>query len=545
VRPNELGGRDDKLDNTVTRLVAGLQGTSFGWDYDTALGYIRSELKETRTGYINYNAMQAAINNGTYKFAGMGASQTSPSVLAAISPALSEKPTSSVTFVDFKANRELMNLAGGPLGVAVGAEYRREKSDTPPVPGTDTGSIVGLGYSAYSDSRNVYAVFGELNAPVVKWLELNGAVRYDHYSDFGSSTTPKVGFKLKPIDQFALRGTYSEAFRAPGPAESHGNSLGFTNTAILTIGNPNIQPEKAKSYTLGFVAEPWAGTSATVDFWKIVRKNEIVQADPALIVGPTIPTTGGPANSSAPGAVPNTFVFYDADGNLVGVAGQYENASSTKTDGVDVELKHRMNLGSIGKLTAQLNWSHTHSLRRTVDGQTFEYAGTHGPIVQSSGSGSPKDRASFSLTLDHGPWTVTGMVNYVGSIKMIDHIGEQATCNDTNPDGSCKAGTTVTDAANGLVWNWDGKSSLNCGVFTVTGEPYNGCKLPSFTTFDLYAKWTVLKGLDINFSVQNVFDRKAPFDPYLPLTYGINYNQGFHQAGAVGRFFTIGARYTF
>ena len=61
-----------------------------------------------------------------------------------------------------------------------------------------------------------------LPAPVAKWLELSAAVRYDHYSDFGNSTTPKLGFKVKPIDQVAIRGTYSEAFRAPGPAERGG-----------------------------------------------------------------------------------------------------------------------------------------------------------------------------------------------------------------------------------------------------------------------------------------------------------------------------------
>src|SRR3569832_460955 len=121
-----------------------------------------------------------------------------------------------------------MNLPGGPLGIAVGAEYSKEDANTPPDPGTDTGSIVGLGYSAFTASRKVYALFGELNAPVAKWLELNGAVRYDHYNNFGSSTTPKVGFKLKPINQFALRGTYAESFRAPGPAETGGSSFGFT-----------------------------------------------------------------------------------------------------------------------------------------------------------------------------------------------------------------------------------------------------------------------------------------------------------------------------
>jgi iron complex outermembrane receptor protein len=316
--------------------------------------------------------------------------------------------------------------------------------------------------------------------------------------------------------------------------------LGFTNVAILTFGNPNIKPEKAKSYTLGFIAEPWAGTSATLDYWKIDRKNEIIQADPASIAAGLSFVDPTRANQKqVPGQVPNSFLYYDADGNLTAVAGQFENANSTKTDGIDLELRHRMNLGSVGKLTAQLNWTHVNKFRRTdAFGNTFDYAGTQGPISQSSGSGTPKDRASFSLTLDHGPWTVTGMVNYVGPLKMIDHKGETAADSGLG-DG------TIADGTNGLVWNYDGTSSLNCGVYTVTGQPYNGCKLPSFTTFDLYGKWTVFKGFDINVSIQNLFDRKAPFDPYLPLTYGINYNQGWHQAGAVGRFFTIGARYTF
>jgi len=536
LQPNELGGRDEKLDNTVVRLIAGIQGTALGWDYDTGIGYIHSRLKDTRTGFINYDAFVAAVNNGTYRFSGLGPNRTPAAVQATYSYPLTIEPTSSVKLIDFKANRELMNLPGGPLGVAVGAEYRKEDANTPPVPGTDTGSIVGLGYSAFSASRKVYALFGEINAPVAKWLELNGAVRYDHYNDFGSSTTPKVGFKLRPMDQFAVRGTYSEAFRAPGPAETGGSSFGFTSVGILSQGNPNIKPEKAKSYTLGFVAEPLVGTSATLDFYKVDRKNEIVQADPALIIPPGTSQTAAPFTKLA-GAQPNSFIYYDSTGQLSTVTGFYMNAASTKTDGFDLELRHRMNLAAIGKLTAQLNWTHVRSLKRTdAFGNTLEYAGTHGPIVQSSGSGNPKDRASFSLTLDRGPWTVTGMMNYVGPIKLVDHVGETAA---DNGDG------TVTDVANGLIWNWDGTSSRQCGVFNLTGQPYNGCKLPSFITYDLYAKWTVVKNLDINFSVQNLLDRKAPFDPYLVLSYGINYNQGWHQAGAVGRFFTIGARYTF
>ena len=66
-RPYELGGRDQKTDNKVFRGLVGLQGNAFGWDYDTGLLYIKSKLKNTNTGFIIYDAMQAALNNGTYR----------------------------------------------------------------------------------------------------------------------------------------------------------------------------------------------------------------------------------------------------------------------------------------------------------------------------------------------------------------------------------------------------------------------------------------------------------------------------------------------
>ena len=537
-RPLELGGRDQKTDNQVFRLVEGLQGTAWGWDFDVGAAYIKSRLKNDNFGFINYNVMQAALNNGTYRL--NSPNTTSPSVLAAISPTLETIPTSSIKSIDLKVSRSLMDLPGGPLGLALGAENRWESANNPAVPGTETASIVGLGFSAFSATRRVSALYGELNAPVTKWLELTGAARYDHYSDFGDATTPKVGFKIKPIDQLAIRGSYSEAFRAPGPAETGGSSFGFTTYGILSQGNPSIKPEKAKSYSLGLIAEPWAGTSATIDYWRINRTNEIVQADPASIIG-NAPVNGGVPFSQVAGAQPNSFIYYDVDGNISTVTGFYRNASKTKTDGVDVELRHKMNLGEVGKLTAQVNWTHTNKFQRTdPDGNTLEYAGTHGPLSLSAGGGTPKDKATFSLSLDRGPWTVTGALNYVGPIKMIDHKGETTAQNlDANgvPDG------TITNGNTGV--SYPDAGQYDCGVFDTNGNVYNKCKLPSFTTFDLFAKWTPIKNLDINFSIQNLFDRKAPFDPYLAIPYGINYNQTWHQAGAVGRFFTLGAKYSY
>ncbi len=539
--PAELGGRDQVTKNEVFRIVQGLQGTAWGWDFDVGAAYIKGRLENTNTGFIRYGVMQDALNNGTYRI--NSPNTTSPAVLAAVSPDLRTTPTSSVKLIDAKISRELTALPGGPLGIALGAETRWESANNPAVPFTDTGEIVGLGFSQFSASRRVIAMFGEITAPVTKWLELSGALRYDHYSDFGDSTTPKVGFKIKPVDQFAIRGTYAEAFRAPGPAETGGTSFGFVNYNILSIGNPNIKPETAKSYTLGFIFEPMVGTSATVDFWRIKRKNEIVQADPASAIpaGQCVITCDGTlgtpnlVNATAPGAQANTFLYYDSNGDLATVAAPYTNANRTTTEGVDVELRHKMRLGEAGNLSGVLTWTHTKKFERTLaTGETFEYAGTHGPIVLSAGAGTPKDRATFSLTWDRGPFSVSGAVNYIGSIKYVDHKGEQASL---NADG------TVTEGSVGLTYNNNG--DLNCGVYTLSGNPYGGCKLPSFTTFDLFGRWSPSKNWDINLSIQNVFDRKAPFDAYLVNSYGINYNQAWHQAGAVGRFFTVGAKYTF
>jgi iron complex outermembrane recepter protein len=529
----DLGGRNQETKNRVTRLVAGVQGSAFDWDYDIGLAHIRSDLTDTQTGFVRHSVLQAAIDDGSYR---VNRPDLVPqSVRDAISPELTRKPKSSVSLLDVKASRELWALPGGRLGVAVGAELRQEKTDTPPVPFTDTSDIVGLGFSAFNSKRNVKALYGEVTAPLTKWLQVDAAVRTDRYSDYGSSTTPRLGVKIKPIEALAIRGSYSESFRAPGPTESgNSSSLGFTSIAIVTIGDPSVKPETAKSFNLGVVYEPFAGTSATVDFYRIERKSEIVPADPVTILGDAVDDPAL-ANQRVAGRQPNSFIYYNDDGAISAVSGPYVNAAGTKTDGVDVELRHRLNLGAAGKLTGQLFWTHVNSFKRTLaDGSSFEYAGTHGPIVLSSGAGTPKDKATLSLTFERADWALTGAFNYVGPLRMIDHKGQTVT---QRPDGTFEP----DDGLGNHFFNTDGTS---CSVYYPDGSA-RGCKLPSFTTLDLFARWSPVKHWDINVSVQNLFDRKAPFDPYQVVSYATNYNQAWHQSGAVGRFFTVGAKYSF
>jgi iron complex outermembrane receptor protein len=543
----DLGGRNNTYDTTVSRILGGLKGTAYNWDWETGLLYTESKTDQTTDGYIRDSVLRDYLNatnlsgmnpTKTYYRLGTNAGLNSAATNAAIAPHITNTSKTSITSLDMKATRELMQLAGGAMSLAVGAEFRKEEVDSPPKPFTYAADIIGLGYSGFSGSRNIAAVYGELNAPVLKNLELSAALRGDHYSDYGSSTTPKIGFKYTPIQQLVVRGTYAEGFRAPGAAESGksvGGSAGYTNvidpircpggvvapgavsgdcnTQVLAIStaNPFVKPETSKSMTFGLVLEPVKNTSLSVDFWWIERNNEILGADPATVLGnpagfPAAKITRNPDSTDGLPGKPGS-------GSLVSVEAPYTNGPTTKTNGIDIDLRQRFNLGEAGKLVGTLTWTHLNSFKRTLtDGSTYQYAGTDGPTSLSSSSGMPKDKATLALTWDRGPISLTGTVNYVSGTKNVEYEGDPNGCLLTFADGS--------DA------------------------PGAGCRAPSFTTFDLTGKYTVSKNLQVYGAITNLFDRVAPYD--LSAFYGItHYNANYNQAGAMGRTISVGAKYQF
>nr|WP_314606811.1 TonB-dependent receptor [uncultured Janthinobacterium sp.] len=515
--------RVSNLETTVTRVLAGVKGTYANWDYDTGLMYAESKTDRTQTGYYRTSALRTALNNGTFRI-GKGVIN-SPEVLALVSPTLSNSGTTKSTSLDFKASRELFQLPGGMMGLALGAEYRKEETNSQSTPYTDINDIVGLGYSASQGSRNVKALYAELAAPVMKELELQFALRSDDYSDYGRSTTPKVGFKFTPASAVAFRGTYAEGFRAPSAAEN-GNSAvaAFTSIAsdpvrcavtklpidcssqqvgAITIGNKNIKPETSKSYSLGMVLEPIKNISLSIDWWKIVRDGEINGSDPGAVVAnpagyPDAEIVRGEPTSNFPGLA----------GPILMVKAPYLNAGKTKTSGIDLDLRGKYNAGEYGRFNSGVTVTYMKEFTRTnADGTVLQFAGTHGDVNLSGNGGTPKTKVRLTLGWDQGPVNVTANMNYVSSIS-----------NKNEVNGDC----------------------LDVDANEV---PYKNCRIASFTTTDLFAKWNVTKQWELTASITNLFDKMAPLDVQ---TYGrINYNPSLHQSGAVGRYFTLGGRYTF
>jgi len=512
----DVGPRVTDNTNEFNRFLVGVKGNWGEWSYDTAYLHSGTDLINKRTGFLRYSAVQCVLGNpacaaGTWRI-GDNAGLNSQALYDYISPTISARAKSSLDMFDFTVSRSLADLQGGPLGLALGTEWRKTSNSLTPQTYTDVGDIIGLGYSAYDGTQNVYAAYAELSAPVLEQLELSAAVRYDKYESGDGKATPKLGVKWTPADWIALRATYAEGFRAPNPAENgDGGLAAFSNAsdpvrcaidpanectarsvAIITRPNSALKPEESKSYSVGFVLQPTSSTSLTVDAWEIKRTNEIAQSDTkdAILAGNVLRDSndiGGVANS----------------GTILAVNSDYVNANSSRVRGIDTDIRQTFAIGP-GQLELDAQWSHLLKFERTGASGTVDYVGTHGNCDVTNCIGTPQDRINVGTTWKQGSWSVSGVVNYIDSIENKDSRG-----------GSYLA-------------------------FYADGSPVE--KIASFTTFDLSGRWNVTDAFELNASVQNVFDRIAPLDPS---TYGgVNYNP-LHFSGAVGRYFTVGAKYTF
>ena len=525
-RPRWVGAEmpsRNEYDTDSFRVLAGVKGTVGAWDFDTGLLFSQSTTHKTQRGAYSQSALKEAIDNGTFRI-GTNFGLNTPEVLAKVIPVLENEAKTKNVSLDFKATRELMALQGGAMGLALGAEIRHEKLDGEATPGTYTGDINGS-YAAAKGSRTVSALYAELAAPVLKNLELQLAGRADHYSDYGNSITPKVGFKYTPLTQLALRGSYSEGFRAPSAAESGDSATSgattrpsdpircpvtglpadcsSTTVGVMTVGNPDLKPEESQNVTVGFVLEPVKNVSVSLDFWRLTRRNEIVGVSPTAVL----------AN---PAAYPNATItrgesttdFPNLAGPILLVKAPYQNSGRTTTSGVDLDLRSQYQWANVGKVRGGVTATYIHSFkRRNGDGSVQEFAGTHGDVDLSGNGGTPKLRTNWTLGLDRGAWSTTATVNYVSGMS-----GK----NDT-------AGDCLDTDANGL--------------------PYLDCHIDSFTTVDLGVKYKPTKNWELQAAVSNLFDKQAPLDVQ---TYGqINYNPNYHQSGAIGRYMALTARYTF
>ncbi|MGA2186959.1 MAG: TonB-dependent receptor [Steroidobacteraceae bacterium] len=552
----DVGPYQIAVDTLTYRLFGDVKGAAAGWDLHGSVGIMYSSMTEKIFGSIYPALAQDDLNSGAYV---PGVSTNGQALFA---PETSDHPSSTLDVASVSGSHELFEMPGGPLMFGAGGEYIHKALNVTDPPSVVSGAQEGVMFYSVG-SQDDTAGFVELQGKPFKQLEVDLGGRYDHYDTYGGSATPKVGIKFTPIDMFTLRGTWGKGFRAPSIAEAGTAGLAFgignvydqalcpggvanvkgTFNALCSYpgvfvegSNPDLKAVKSDNATFGFIFEPVKQFNASVDWYYIKLTNDIISASEAgafyadevgVVRGPsaTLPvclntvTTG--TCTQAPAVTPVGYPIYTLS--------PYINAGLTKTSGFDVDLRSQFDLGSFGKLKADLNYTFITEYEEEVSGVTFNLAGTHGPSGISGDTGNPRGRAVANLTWEYGPFTSTFSVNYTSAFNITDPSEGFNTC--------LSALQARAPSAYG--------SAISSSVTTLPSAWYPYCSVQHFTDVNVYAAYQVNDHLQVHGSIVNLFDSQPPVDLQ---TYGGGAELAYttlDQDGAVGRFFLVGATYKF
>lgn len=198
---------------------------------------------------------------------------------------------------DTKLSGTLFQLPSGTVQFASGVHYQKESYRS--------ANLLNPALT-YDNDRNTWAAFAEIHIPLIgssathdgePRLEATLAGRYDHYSDFGSTTNPKVGLIWRALDGLKFRGTWGTSFVAPllsqlNPEPTEVAALLIsdptTGTRVPGLfvfgGNPDLQPEKAKTWTAGFdwSSRSLPGLSANATYYHTNYTNRITTPSTAF-----------------------------------------------------------------------------------------------------------------------------------------------------------------------------------------------------------------------------------------------------------------------
>jgi iron complex outermembrane receptor protein len=523
------------------RVLAGLRGTlANGYEWETSLGFLGSKVEDRQQGNFSNSGFIELI--GDYNQATLSADffnkpggyrigqPNSAAIVNRLFPIFGNQGKTTQTVLDGKLTGEWGSMAGGPIGVAVGAELRRERFTIDPSDNLRTGDIVGLGLSATDGRRTFGAAFAELNLPVSKALEFQVAARVDKYPRLSANLTPKVGGKWRVNENFMVRGTAETGFRAPNLTETAPSVKFAFNTGILdpkrceqaaalstdlrnvadplpdsdpnkgvllaradiveqnecTAGvaaivgnNPELKPERTKSFTLGFVFEPVRNLAFTVDYWNIRRKDEINNKTAEELLN--IEDVGLPPGSSIVRKPldANDQTFTSAEqaqygvtvGSIDSITRSFENLFQTRTSGIDVGVNLREDT-RWGRLTLDAQGSYIISYR-AFNGTDLRFGNN-----LAGDYAVPRWTMRLSAALKTGAWTNGFNVFHTSATTL-------------QGDYFDPTGTPTWCAARGL---------------------QNYCLIRASTTVDYFLRYEGIKGLSLGLYAKNLAGKFAPVD---------------------------------
>ena len=542
--------------NENGRLLAGLQGTNFDWDWETAVLYNEARREDGYNGRL-YLPVLNTLNRG----ATLAEVSANPDLFRSTR----SKDKASILQFDVRASTEFGQLGGGAVGVAVGAEARREKLIMRPDELLATGQIYGLANTVIDGERDVKSAFIEMRTPFLRNFEMDFAGRWDKYPGIKTSFVPKVGAKWTVTNTLALRGTYSEGFRAPALSQVTPGGAQFflsglydpkrcetdeetpkpnateadcNKSASGTGGaNPNLKPETAKSYTFGILFSPLNNLDIGLDFYKIRKEGEVAlgsasdalrdeDSNPGLVVRDTNPVNF--VTDAAGNPIPGT-------GPLLMVREPWLNKGSVEVRGIDIDVAWRRNLGEWGQFSTKLTtaYMHSYTAQKELSDPEHNLVGYNAGYVDwnLSAIDLPRWKTNLSASLQRGEHAFSANLNYTGPVSLLRKYDSQTTYEQ--PFCHYQPATSPS------------MPSASIAVPRYL-EFFPDCKVKEWWRVGVGYTYTGIRNLALTLNIQNLFDKAAPFDPRYGASSGAplaGYNEGMHNP--YGRYFSVSARYTF
>ncbi len=485
-RMTEAGNRSNEVTSEAQRLVLGASGTLAGWDYDAAVSRAENRAVDKYVdGYTLYDKIDAGVRNGTINPFGASTQAGRDYINAAKVNDEARKSKGVTSGFDVKASRALAKLDGGELALAVGLESRRETTSFTPSALLTSNNIAGdrdpsglaTDLAATHDSRTVLGVFGEINAPLSKELELQLALRHDRYSEVGNTTNPKVGVRWQPTKTLLVRGSAGSGFRAPSLADlkrptTYGSASSFlTDPQCVKDGldtidgctdqwpverrsNPDLKPEKSQQFSLGAVFEVSKTWTASLDYWNISKTDVISTLGEQIIV-------------DSPEKYNGKYITRDADGFITNILLQKENQGRLKTSGFDLGLDWRGEASAVGRFSASLSGTVILNYDRQFGPQEV-YRSNLGVFLNDQVVQKWRHRLSFGW--DQGPFSVTLANSYSSGYT------DQNTTYDPSSD-----------------------------------KVLPSRKVAAYSLWDLTGSWSVSKQLKLRAGILNLLDTAPPF----------------------------------
>ncbi len=476
-RTVDAGARTWNIETDNLRMVLGLRGSLNDWNWEVSAQRARSETEQTgdrSDGWVRTDFLQQEIDAGRYN--PFGGTYNPRSVIDAITTSLVRQGTSDLTAVDAHLTGDLFELPAGTVAMATGLEYRDESLKDIPDDQFQRGLIFGTEAVSAAASRDSWSAYVEFSVPVIAGLELDLALRYDDYSDFGSTTNPKLAARWAPIDSLAFRASWGTGFRAPslaqiglgpstessffedvpGCADNPVYCGSNTDYTVVYTGNPDLKAEESETYNLGVGWKPTDSLQFALDYWDITQDDKIDKMLPGPLVANFCTVQDSPV------CVRSAPLAGDTLGGLISVNSTFSNVGEQHVRGIDLSAFSSWDVGG-GALGVGLEYSHLLKFERafpTSDGTTFKQKDLTGKYEY------PEDR--FILTGDWqlSNWGFNAAVNYIGEFE------------DLN-------GTTDFDASTRTV--------------------------DSLVTLNLQARYTGFEGLTLSLGLDNALDEEPPF----------------------------------